>query len=110
RLVCRQDFQGRKTRRSADRAADQIQPGDQPQDRRRTRRDDPGAALHLCRRGNRVKRRDRCRRIEFMVGIGGIADMNGWVAWANSVEFDPTETLAAKFAAMRNAAFPGTVW
>jgi len=24
-----------------------------------------------------------------MVGIGGIADMNGWVAPANSVEFDP---------------------
>jgi len=25
--------------------------------------------------------RDRFRRIEFMVGIGGIADMDGWVAW-----------------------------
>jgi len=24
-----------------------------------------------------------------MVGIGGIADMNGWVASANSVECDP---------------------
>src|SRR5436309_15634732 len=31
-----------------------------------------------------------------MVGIGGTADMDGRVAWANSVEFDPTETWAAQ--------------
>src|SRR5438094_10241758 len=31
-----------------------------------------------------------------MVGIGGTADMDGRVAWANSVEFDPTDTWAAQ--------------
>jgi len=31
-----------------------------------------------------------------MVGIGSIADMNGWVASANSVEFDPLLPLAAQ--------------
>jgi len=28
-----------------------------------------------------------------MVGIGGIADTNGRIASANSVEFDPIQTL-----------------
>jgi hypothetical protein len=31
-----------------------------------------------------------------MVGIGGIADMNGRIASANSVEFDPTRSLAGQ--------------
>src|SRR5437870_560690 len=50
-----------KTRRPADRAADQIQPGDQPQDRRCARRDDHAAALHLRRRGDRVNHYNPCR-------------------------------------------------
>jgi hypothetical protein len=37
-------------------------------------------------------------RLIALVAIGGIADMNGRVASAKSVETDPTETLAARFA------------
>jgi hypothetical protein len=37
-------------------------------------------------------------RVETDIGRGGTA------------EADPTETLAAKFAVMHNAAFPRTVW
>jgi hypothetical protein len=40
-----------------------------------------------------LAQRYRYRHIEFMVGIGGIADMNGRVASANSVEFDPQRTF-----------------
>jgi hypothetical protein len=45
------------------------------------------------------------------VGIGGTADMNGRVASANSVEFDPTETLAAKFCcdAQRGISYSGVL-
>jgi putative ABC transport system substrate-binding protein len=49
RLLRGQDFQGCKARRFADRAADQVPFGDQPQDRRRPWRDDLAAALHLRR-------------------------------------------------------------
>src|SRR5262249_48495595 len=52
RIVRRQDYQGRKARRPADRAADEIPPGDQSQDRRRAWRDHPRATLHLRRRGS----------------------------------------------------------
>src|SRR5439155_26836649 len=58
RRVRGQDFQRRQGCRSASRAAGAISSGDQPQDRRCTRRDDPGGALRLRRRGDRMKRRD----------------------------------------------------
>ena len=44
------------------------------------------------------------RTIEFMVGIGGIADTNGRIALANSVEFDPFRSLAGSKS--RTAASP----
>jgi hypothetical protein len=40
-----------------------------------------------------LAQRYRHRRIEFTVGIGGTADMNGRVASANSVEFDPEHLM-----------------
>jgi hypothetical protein len=52
------------------------------------------AVRELCSARPVMAQRDRCRHIEFMVGIGGIADMNGWVASANSVGFDPERSLA----------------
>jgi hypothetical protein len=40
--------------------------------------------------------RDTHERFEFMVGIGCIADMNGEVASASSVEFGTTRRFIAK--------------
>jgi hypothetical protein len=45
-----------------------------------------------------------------MVALGGIADMNGRVASAAWIEFDPSATSAANFVVMHNAAFSTTMW
>jgi putative ABC transport system substrate-binding protein len=55
RILRGQDFQGRKTRRAADRAAHALQSGDQSQDRRCARRHHPAAALHIRGRSDRMK-------------------------------------------------------
>jgi hypothetical protein len=44
------------------------------------------------------------------VAIEGIADIRRSLAARRSEAIDPTETWAAKFAVMHNAAFPWTVW
>src|SRR5262245_9262394 len=60
-------FQGRKAGRIADRAADAVPPGHQPQDRRRPWGKHLATALHPRRRGDRMKRR------EFIALLGGAA-------------------------------------
>jgi hypothetical protein len=54
--------------------------------------------------------RGRCQYHDFTSAFGDTADMAGPAAGLVAVENDPTETLAAKFAVMHNAAFPRTVW
>src|SRR5262245_3773747 len=60
-------FSRARSRRAARAAGHQVQSRDQPQDRRRAWPDHPAAALHLRRRGDRVKRR------EFITVFGGAA-------------------------------------
>jgi hypothetical protein len=44
-------------------------------------------------------------------GFDGRAGKNfDWFIFAFFNSIDPTETLAAKFAVMHNAVFPGTAW
>jgi len=45
-----------------------------------------------------------------MVGIGGIADMNGWVASANSVECDPKAVINQIKIAQCSGLLPHRAW
>jgi hypothetical protein len=51
--------------------------------------------------------------LEFMVGIGGTADIDGYEALADCVENDPSRTSAARFALVPNTTvldFLGQSW
>jgi hypothetical protein len=50
--------------------------------------------------------RDRCRCSDFSSAFGAIAEVGRQPARPGHDAIDPTETLAAKFAVMHNAAFP----
>jgi hypothetical protein len=53
---------------------------------------------------------DVSQRCKAMSGLGATADIGRRYGLDGSVAFDPTETLAGKFAVMHNAVFPVTVW
>jgi hypothetical protein len=48
----------------------------------------------LLRKMTRMAHRDTHRRIEFVVGIGGTADVDGQAALVNNGAHDPNRTIA----------------